>query len=123
MYILAKWFLNALSLIAVAYLVPGIEVISFYTALILALLMGLVNAVIKPLLIVLTLPLNILTLGLFTFVINAFLFWLLSTIVKGFNVNGFGSAFVGAFILSILSWVIGHMLSNPHRKRAVRYYG
>lgn len=110
MRILAKWLLSALGLIATAYIVPGVEVASFYTALVLAALLGLVNVFIRPLLIFLTLPINILTLGLFIFVINGFLFWLLSTMVKGFSVDGFGAALLGAIIVSIFSWIANQFL-------------
>lgn len=116
MYILFKWLINALVLLGIAYLVPGIEVKSFYTALILALLLGLVNVFLRPLLIVLTLPLNILTLGLFTFFINAFLFWLLSTVVKGFDVANFWAAFLGALLITLVSWLLNQLIrdNNPH---------
>lgn len=107
--ILLRWVLNALSLIVVAYYIPGISVSSFYIALIVALILGLVNTVIKPILVILTLPINILTLGLFTFVINALLFWFVSSFIEGFEVSGFLSAFAGAFALSLLSWVINSL--------------
>ena len=100
MRIIVKWFIVALSLLLAAYLVPGIAVTSFYTALIVAVLLGVVNIVLKPILVVLTLPINLLTLGLFTFVINGFLFWFLSTIVKGFSVEGFLAALLGSLVVS-----------------------
>ncbi|MFA7253203.1 MAG: phage holin family protein [Patescibacteria group bacterium] len=100
--ILLRWLLNTLILIFVASLVPGIHFSSFWSALIAALVLGFLNALIRPILILLTLPVNILTLGLFTFIINALIFWLASTIVKGFEVTDFWSAFWGAFIYSIV---------------------
>lgn len=106
MYLLLRWLLSALALILVAYLVPGITVVSFYTALIASLILGLVNALVRPLLILLTLPVNILTLGLFTLVINALMFMLASSIVKGFNVAGFWPAFWGALAMWIISWLL-----------------
>ncbi len=106
MYTLIRWFLNAVVLLLVAYLVPGFHVASFYTALIVALVMGIVNAIIKPVLIVLTLPITILTLGLFTFVINAVLILFVSTIVKGFTVDGFIPALIAGAILWIAAWLI-----------------
>lgn len=106
MYLLLRWLLSALALILVAYLVPGITVVSFYTALIASLILGLVNALVRPLLILLTLPVNILTLGLFTLVINALMFMLASSIVKGFNVAGFWPAFWGALAMWIISWIL-----------------
>jgi len=110
MHLIIKWFVVALSLLLAAYLVPGISVASFYTALIVAALLGVVNIVLKPILIILTLPINILTLGLFTFVINASLFWLLSTIVKGFFVDGFLAALVGSLLVSAISYIAGELL-------------
>ncbi|GMQ95335.1 MAG: phage holin family protein [Patescibacteria group bacterium] len=103
MIILAKWLIVALSLLLTAYLLPGIQVASLYIALIVALFLGVVNVVLKPILVILTLPINILTLGLFTFVINGFLFWLLSTFIKGFEVDGLLVAILGAFVVSVLS--------------------
>lgn len=94
----------------VAYVVPGISVASLYTALVAALILGLINALIKPLILLLTLPINILTLGLFTLVINACMFWLGATAVKGFTVVGFWPAFWGAFVLWLLNWVIAELL-------------
>lgn len=107
MTLLLRWLINALVLLGIAYYVPGIRVAGFYAALIAALILGLVNAVIKPLIVFLTLPVNILTLGLFTFVINAFLFWFVATVVKGFEVTGFWPAFWGALIMSVVSWLLG----------------
>lgn len=103
MILLAKWLIVALSLLLTAYLLPGIQVASLYIALIVALFLGVVNVVLKPILVILTLPINILTLGLFTFVINGFLFWLLSTFIKGFEVDGLLVAILGAFVVSVLS--------------------
>ncbi|MEK7152287.1 MAG: phage holin family protein [Patescibacteria group bacterium] len=110
MRIIVKWFIVALSLLLAAYLVPGIAVTSFYTALIVAALLGAANIILKPILVVLTLPINLLTLGLFTFVINGFLFWLLSTIVKGFSVEGFLAALLGSLVVSAVSYVSGELL-------------
>jgi putative membrane protein len=112
MNILIRWLINALVLLGIAYYVPGIAVSGFYAALITALVLGLVNALIRPVVLLLTLPVNILTLGLFTFVINAFLFWFVATIVKGFEVSGFWSAFLGAFILSVASWIVSWAMQD-----------
>lgn len=112
MYLLLRWLISALSLILVTYIVPGIKVQSFYTALIAALVLGLVNSLIRPVLLLLTLPVNILTLGLFTLVINALLFWLAATIVKGFGVDGFWPAFWGAIVMSIVSWVLSGIFNE-----------
>ena len=95
---------------AVAYLVPSISVASFWTALIAALVLGLVNAVIRPVLILLTLPATVLTLGLFILVINGLLFWFVGSFVEGFRVGGFWAAFVGAILFSIVSWLLSALV-------------
>ena len=107
MQLLLRWLLNALALIAVANIVPGIHVDTFYHALIAALILGLVNALVRPILILLTLPVTVLTLGVFVLVINALMILLVSTIVQGFTVASFSSAFLGAIVL----WIIS-MLTN-----------
>lgn len=112
MDIIIRWLLNAITLLAIAYYVPGIFVSGFYAALITALVLGLVNAIIRPVVIFLTLPVNILTLGLFTLVVNALMFWFVATIVKGFTVAGFWPAFWGALILSVVSSAVGWLLST-----------
>ncbi len=112
MKLILRWVINAGTLIAIAYYIPGISVQSFYSALIAALILGLINALIRPVILLLTLPVNILTLGLFTFVINALMFWLASTIVKGFYVAGFWPAFWGALIMTLVSWVVGSLLKK-----------
>lgn len=108
--ILLRWVINAVALLLVASLVPGFGVATFYSALIAALVLGLVNALIRPLLFILTLPVTIITLGLFTFVINALMIWLVSTIVKGFTVEGFVPALLAALLLWVISlatnWLI-----------------
>ncbi len=103
MSLLVRWILNALVLMMVAYLIPGIEVSNFYIALITALVIGLLNTFIRPFLLLITLPINILTLGLFTFILNALLFWLAASFIEGFGVSGFWAAFIGALVFSIIS--------------------
>lgn len=112
MRLLLRWLISALTLMLVAYYVPGITVMSFYAALIAALILGLINAVIRPLLVILTLPVNILTLGLFTLVINALMFWLASSVVKGFYVSGFMAAFWGALIMWLVGWTVSGLLKK-----------
>lgn len=107
MNIILKILATAATLILVAYLVPGFAVASFYTALIVAVVLGLVNLIIKPIVVILTLPINILTLGLFTFVINALLLWFVASFIDGFSIDGFIPAFLGALIISIVSWLVG----------------
>ena len=113
--LLARWLLNAAALLLVAYLYPGVAVETFFAALIAALVLGLVNAVVRPILVLLTLPVTILTLGLFLFVINALLFWLVAEIVQGFRVTGFGAALVGSILYSLITLVTSWLLF-PGRK-------
>lgn len=103
MILLLKWLGLALAIMFVGWLVPGIVIYNFTTALIAAVVIALVNLVIKPILLFLTLPINILTLGLFILVINALLFMFVAYLVPGVEVDGFWSAFLGALVLSILS--------------------
>ncbi len=111
-YLLFRWILNAIALLFVAYVVPGFGVESLFTALIAALILGLVNALVRPLLFILTLPVTILTLGLFTFVLNALMILLVSTIVKGFTVDGFVSALFGAVVLWVMSLVTNWLVDK-----------
>jgi len=104
--LLLGWAINALCLLALPYLVGGVQIAGFGTALVAALLLGLLNAVIRPVLIVLTLPINLLTLGLFTFVINGLLFWLVARFVEGFTVTSFGWAIAGALVYGLISWLV-----------------
>jgi len=97
-----RWFLTALILLLVSYVVPGVTFSGTWSLLITAVVLGLVNALIRPILLILTLPINLLTLGLFTFIINALMFWLVSSIVKGFEIKDFASAFWGALVYWIL---------------------
>ena len=112
MFFLLRLIINALIIIGIAYLVPGISVSSFYTAMLVAIILGVINAIIRPVIILLTLPVNILSLGLFTLIINALLFWFTSTIVKGFQVEGFLPAFWGAFILWLVSWLTNGFIKS-----------
>lgn len=108
--LLLRWVISALALLLVTYLVPGFYVQSFGYALIVALVIGLVNAVLRPLLILLTLPVTILTLGLFVFVINALLLMLVGAILEGFDVNGFVPALIGGILLWVISWLTNSLL-------------
>ena len=110
MRLLLVWLINSVSLIAVAYLMPTISVSSFATALVAALVLGLVNAVIRPILVLLTLPVTLLTLGLFIFVINGLLFWLVGSFIEGFVVAGFWAGVLGAIVYSLISWLLSALL-------------
>ena len=108
--LLARWIVNAAALLLVAYLYPGVQVESFLAAAIAAVVLGLVNAVVRPILVILTFPVTLLTLGLFLFVINALLFWLVAEIVHGFAVSGFMAALIGSILYSVItlitSWIL-----------------
>ena len=108
--LLAVWLINALALMAVAYLMPSIEVSSFGAALVAALVLGLVNAVVRPVLVLLTLPVTILTLGLFIFVLNGLLFWMVGSWLEGFWVGGFWAGVLGAIVFSIISWALSALV-------------
>ena len=115
MTLIVRWFINALALMLVAYLYSGVQVSGIVAALIAALVLGLVNAVIRPLLVLLTLPVTILTLGLFIFVINAFLFWFVAEIVDGFKVTGFMAALIGSLMFSVVSLVTSWLVSDKKK--------
>jgi len=110
MRLLLTWIINAAALFAVPYLTQSVRVDSFATALVAALILGLVNTLIRPLLIILTFPVTIVTLGLFIFVINGLMFWLVANFIKGFSVAGFSSAIIGALLYSIISWALSTLL-------------
>ena len=106
MRLLVVWLINTVALILVAYLLPGVNVATFGAALIAALVLGLVNTVIRPILILLTLPVTILTLGLFIFVVNGLLFWFVGSFIQGFQVAGFWWGVLGAIVYSLISWLL-----------------
>jgi putative membrane protein len=108
--LLLVWLINAVALIAVAYLMPSISVSSFGAALVAALVLGLVNAVVRPVLVLLTLPVTILTLGLFIFVLNGLLFWMVGSWLQGFNVGGFWAGVFGAIVFSLVSWALSALV-------------
>jgi len=110
MKLLLVWLINAVSLLVVTHLMPSIVISSFSTALIAALVLGLVNTVIRPLLVLLTLPVTLLTLGLFIFVINGMLFWFVGSSIPGFIVHGFWAGFWGAMVYSVISWMLAAIL-------------
>lgn len=117
MKILIKWLLSAASLLFVAYVYSGVEVQSFTSALIAAFVIGLLNVVLRPVLVLLTLPVTIVTLGLFLFVINALMFWAAATVLSGFQVNGFVAALVGSLIYSLLGILIESALGGLFSKK------
>ena len=116
MRMLLQWLINALALLALPYLFTTIKVDSFTTALIVALVLGLINTLIRPLLVLLTLPVTILTLGLFIFVINGLLFWAVGSFMPGFHVGGFWAGVFGAIVYSVISWLLSALI--PKRTSA-----
>ena len=115
--LIAKWLLSASALLFVAYLYSGVEVTSFTTALLAAFVIGLLNAVVRPLLVVLTLPVTVLTLGLFLFVINAVVFWTAAGVLQGFQVRGFLGALVGSLLYTAMGVVIESALERLFAKK------
>lgn len=103
--LITKILISALGLLVAAYLVPGIEVTSLYIAIVVAIILGLLNLIVRPVLIVLTLPITIVTLGLFIFVINAALFAFVASFVEGFSVSGFIPALLGSLIVTVISTI------------------
>lgn len=117
MKLITKWLLSAMALVFVAYVYTGVEVKSFTAALIAAFVIGLFNMVVRPVLVVLTLPVTVLTLGLFLFVINALMFWAAATVLEGFHVPGFLQALVGSLIYSAIGVVIDSALERLFPKK------
>jgi len=117
MKLLVRWLLSAVALLAVAHLYSGVQVTSFTAALIAAFVIGLLNTIVRPVLVVLTLPVTVVTLGLFLFVINAFMFWAAASVLNGFHVSGFGAALLGSLIYSVLGMVIDLALERLFPKK------
>ncbi|MDU0809971.1 MAG: phage holin family protein [Burkholderia sp.] len=104
MTLILTWIINTLALLITTHLIPSIHIKNLGTALIVTIFLGLINMVIRPILILFTLPITVITLGLFIFVINAICFWIGAEILKGFDISGFWSAFLGSIFYSIISW-------------------
>lgn len=112
MYLFIRWLITAVAILITAYLISGVEVSGLWAALWVAVFLGLFNVILRPVLILLTLPLNILTLGLFTFVINALLALLVSTIIQGFYVEGLLSAILFSIVLSAISYILNTLIKK-----------
>jgi putative membrane protein len=110
-----RWLILTLSILAAAYLFEGIEVTSIASAIFAAAVLGILNAFFRPLLLLLTLPINLLTLGLFTFVVNALMLMLTSGIISGFHVEGFWSAVFGSLVISLVSWLLTSLVNDEGR--------
>lgn len=115
--LLAKWLLSASALLFVAYLYSGVQITSFTSALLAAFVIGLLNVVMRPVLVLLTLPVTILTLGLFLFVINALVFWAAASLLDGFQVSGFVAALIGSLAYTLLGMVIESALESLFSKK------
>ena len=113
--LIIRWLILTVAILLAAYLIDGIRVGSFHAALLAAAVLGVLNTLLRPVLIILTLPLNILTLGLFTFIINAFILKMTSGLIPGFDVTGFWPAVFGALVISIVNWLIGTLISDSGR--------
>jgi putative membrane protein len=115
--LLAKWLLSAAALLFVAYIYSGVEVKTFTAALIAAFVLGLLNTIVRPILVLLTLPVTVVTLGLFLFVINALMFWAAAWLLDGFHVAGFMAALIGSLIYSLIGIVIESALESLFSKK------
>ncbi|MBE9486631.1 MAG: phage holin family protein [Desulfuromonadales bacterium] len=117
--LLLRWLILSMAIMAAAYLFAGIHVSGFGSALFAALVLGILNALLRPILFILTLPINILTLGLFTFVINALLLMMTSGIIGGLVVDSFGSALLGSLIISLVSWLLSSFINDQGRVESI----
>jgi putative membrane protein len=117
MKLLLVWILNALALLTVAYFVPGIHVAGFTVALVAALVIGLINMLIKPILVILTLPITILTLGLFLLVINGLLFYGVGNWLHGFEVKTLMAGMIGALVYSVFSWLLAAIFIDGKKRK------
>jgi len=119
--IVIRWLILTVSILLTAYLMGGIEVKGFGSALAAAAILGILNAFFRPILILLTLPINVLSLGLFTFIINAFLLMMVSGVISGFVVRGFWSAVIGSLLISLVSWLLSSFISDRGRVERVDF--
>lgn len=119
--ILIRWIILTVSIIIASYLLEGIHISGFFSAFFAAAALGILNALFRPILLILTLPINILTLGLFTFIINALMLKMASGIIPGFEVHGFWTAVIGSLIISVISWLLNSFISDRGRIERVEY--
>ncbi len=115
--LIVKWLLSASALLLVAYIYSGVVITSFGAAMLAALVIGLLNTFVRPILVLLTLPVTVVTLGLFLFIINALMFWAASGILDGFQVQGFVAALVGSLIYTLIGVVIESALESLFSKK------
>jgi putative membrane protein len=114
-----RWLMLTVAIMAAAYLLPGVKVTGFFSAFFAAAILGVLNALLRPLLLLLTLPLNILTLGLFTFVINALILMMASGVITGFQIAGFWSAVFGSLIIGLVSWLLTSMINDQGKMEVI----
>ncbi|MDW7675382.1 MAG: phage holin family protein [Bacillota bacterium] len=107
--LLLRWGLNAISLLVIAHIIEGVTVEGFGSALVAVLVLGIVNALIRPIILLLTLPINIMTIGLFTFIINGLMLYMVASVVVGFSIDGFIPALIGTIILSVFSTIVNKL--------------
>jgi putative membrane protein len=115
--LVVKWLLSATALLFVAYVYSGVQIRSFGAALLAALVIGLFNSVVRPILVLLTLPVTLVTLGLFLFIINALMFWAAASVLEGFHVSGFGAALIGSLLYSLVGVLIESALETLFTKQ------
>ncbi len=121
MGLLIRWLILTAAIIIASYLLDGIHISGFFSAFLAAAILGVLNALFRPVLIILTLPINILTFGLFTFIINALMLKMASSVIPGFEVQGFWTAVFGALIISFVSWLLNSFISDRGRIERVNY--
>ncbi|MCD4688820.1 MAG: phage holin family protein [Desulfuromonadaceae bacterium] len=114
-----RWLMLTVAIMAATYLLPGIEVNGVFSAFFAAAILGILNALLRPLLLLLTLPLNILSLGLFTFVINALMLMMASGVISGFHIAGFWSAIFGSLIIGVISWLLTSMINGQGKMEVI----
>lgn len=114
-----RWLMLTVAIMAAAYLLPGVKVTGFFSAFFAAAILGVLNALLRPLLLLLTLPLNILSLGLFTFVINALILMMASGVITGFQIAGFWSAVFGSLIIGLVSWLLTSMINDQGKMEII----
>ena len=119
--ILIKWLILTAAIMMAAYLIEGIRVTGFFSAFLTAAILGILNVFFRPILLILTLPINIISLGLFTFVINALLLKMASGVISGFEVIGFWSAVFGALVISVVNWILSSFIISQGRIERVDY--
>jgi len=113
--LLVRWLVLTVAIVFSSYLISGIQVSGFFSAIFAAAILGILNVFFRPILIILTLPINILTLGLFTFVINALILKMASGVISGFEVHGFWSAVFGALVISAFNWILNSLINEKGR--------